>query len=144
MGRTVKVLGIGAVLLALAWGTAGAQERKIQIAAIAAGFAGGESDGPAAGAGIRVDLHLSKTFMISPEAVCLFSGSKGPWLGSLTLSYFFGKAFAGIGYALVADFDPPAAYKLQAGYESRHLTLAGSLYMGGGPALFGLAVGYIF
>jgi hypothetical protein len=138
----IRTLGVIGLVAGLALSSASAQERKIQFAPTAGVFFGDEDIGSVIGGlGVRADFNLSKTIMISPELLFLFLGYFGPTLPSFTVSYKFGKAFAGLGVAAV---DYPLMVKFQGGTKTRHWMLAGSFLTGGGMMMGGLTASYLF
>ncbi|MCX6574106.1 MAG: hypothetical protein NTX99_08970 [Candidatus Aminicenantes bacterium] len=139
--KGIVILGLTAAMTL----AAGAQERKVQFAALAGFFAGSEEDvGFAPALGIRVDFKLVKSFWLSPEIAVLGGESSGLTNLSCTVNYRFGKGFAGLGPAVLGAYESPLMLKVQAGAKSRHWLLAGSFQAGGDMAFAGVTLGYIF
>lgn len=139
--KGIAILGLTAAMALMA----GAQERKVQFAALAGLFAGSEDYvGFAPALGIRVDLKLAKSFWISPEIDVFGGESSGLTNWSCTVNYRFGKGFAGLGPAVLGALESPLMLKVQAGAKSRHWLLAGSFHVGGEAAFAGVTLGYIF
>jgi hypothetical protein len=139
--KGIAILGLTAAMTL----AAGAQERKVQFAALAGLFAGSEEDvGFAPALGIRVDLKLVKSFWLSPEIDLLGGESSGLTNWSCTVNYRFGKGFAGLGPAALGAYEAPLMLKVQAGAKIRHWLLAVSFQAGGDLVFAGMTLGYIF
>lgn len=124
---------------------AGAQEKKVQFAAILGVVSGDEEEvGTAAGLGVRVDFKLARSFAISPEFMVLTGEVSGLTYWSCTVDYRFGNGFIGLGPAVLGAVESPLMVKFQGGFRGPHLLVAVSFQTGGDTAFAGLTAGYIF
>jgi len=99
-----------------------------------------------AGAALRVDLNLGRSFSIAPEA----SAGIGGWTAGGTVNFRSGRFFAGAGYLAAGlggsgqDWGVVSLLKVHAGTKGPKWLIAGSFVTNRWFKGFGLTAGYVF
>jgi len=99
-----------------------------------------------AGAALRVDINLGRSFILAPE----LSGGIGGWTAGGTVNFRSKRFFAGAGYLAAGlggsgqDWGVVSLLKVHAGTKGPKWLIAGSFVTNSWFKGFGLTAGYIF